>query len=86
MANVLMAIESTVKHSTLTISIAAGVKIAEIATALVDKPIIRVMPIRGSDCEGASAMFATTGKAYDGQGNENILIRWQGGLLSITRI
>ena len=33
MANVLMAIESAVKHNTLTISIAAGVKIAEIATA-----------------------------------------------------
>jgi pyrroline-5-carboxylate reductase len=59
MANVLMAIESTVRHSTLTISIAAGVKIAEIATALVDKPIIRVMPNTPALIgEGASAMFA----------------------------
>ena len=59
MANVLMAIESTVKHSTLTISIAAGVKIAEIATALSDKPIIRVMPNTPALIgEGASAMFA----------------------------
>jgi len=59
MANVLMAIESTVRHSTLTISIAAGVKIDEIATALVDKPIIRVMPNTPALIgEGASAMFA----------------------------
>jgi pyrroline-5-carboxylate reductase len=59
MANVLMAIESTVRHSTLTISIAAGVKIAEIATALVDKPIIRVMPNTPALIgEGASAIFA----------------------------
>ena len=44
MANVLLAIESTVRHSTLVISIAAGVKIDEITAALNDKPIIRVMP------------------------------------------
>jgi pyrroline-5-carboxylate reductase len=59
MANVLFAIESTVKYSTLTISIAAGVKIAEIATALGDKPIIRVMPNTPALIgEGASALFA----------------------------
>jgi pyrroline-5-carboxylate reductase len=59
MANVLFAIESTVKYSTLTISIAAGVKIAEIATALGDKPIIRVMPNTPALIgEGATAMFA----------------------------
>jgi pyrroline-5-carboxylate reductase len=59
MANVLMAIESAVRSSTLTISIAAGVKIAEIATALGDKPIIRVMPNTPALIgEGASAMFA----------------------------
>jgi pyrroline-5-carboxylate reductase len=59
MANVLMAIESVVRHSTLTISIAAGVKIAEIATALGDKPIIRVMPNTPALIgEGASAIFA----------------------------
>ena len=59
MANVLMAIESVVRHSTLTISIAAGVRIAEIATALGDKPIIRVMPNTPALIgEGASAMFA----------------------------
>ncbi|MGD0078685.1 MAG: NAD(P)-binding domain-containing protein, partial [Sedimentisphaerales bacterium] len=59
MANVLMAIESAVRHSTLTISIAAGVKIAEIATSLGDKPIIRVMPNTPALIgEGASAMFA----------------------------
>jgi pyrroline-5-carboxylate reductase len=59
MANVLMAIESAVRNSTLTISIAAGVKIAEIATALVDKPIIRVMPNTPALIgEGASAIFA----------------------------
>src|SRR5271157_5802300 len=34
MANVLLAIESTVRYSTLVISIAAGVKIDEIAAAL----------------------------------------------------
>jgi pyrroline-5-carboxylate reductase len=61
MANVLMAIESTVKASTLTISIAAGVKIAEIATALVDRPIIRVMPNTPALIgEGASGMFANS--------------------------
>ncbi len=59
MANVLMAIESAVRHSTLTISIAAGVRIAEIATALGDKPIIRVMPNTPALIgEGASAIFA----------------------------
>ena len=59
MANVLMAIESAVRHSTLTISIAAGVRIAEIATALGDKPIIRVMPNTPALIgEGASALFA----------------------------
>jgi pyrroline-5-carboxylate reductase len=61
MANVLMTIESVVRHSTLTISIAAGVRIAEIAAALGDKPIIRVMPNTPALIgEGASAIFANS--------------------------
>jgi pyrroline-5-carboxylate reductase len=59
MADVLMTIESAVRHSTLTISIAAGVRVAEIAAALGDKPIIRVMPNTPALIgEGASALFA----------------------------
>ena len=59
MPNVLLAIESTVKSGTLVISIAAGVKIDEIAAALNDKPIIRVMPNTPALIgEGASALFA----------------------------
>ena len=61
MANVLMTIESTVKYSTLVISIAAGVRIAEITAALGDKPIIRVMPNTPALIgEGASALFANS--------------------------
>ena len=59
MADVLLTIESVVRSSTLVISIAAGVKVAEIAAALGDVPIVRVMPntpaLMG---EGASALFA----------------------------
>jgi len=59
MANVLLAIDTTVRHSTLTISVAAGVKIAEITAALGDKPVIRVMPNTPALIgEGASALFA----------------------------
>ena len=61
MADVLMAIESAVRHSTLIISIAAGVRIAEITAALGDKPIIRVMPNTPALIgEGASALFANS--------------------------
>jgi pyrroline-5-carboxylate reductase len=59
MANALLAIESTVRYSTLVISIAAGVTVAEIAAGLGDKPIIRVMPNTPALIgEGASAIFA----------------------------
>jgi pyrroline-5-carboxylate reductase len=61
MAELLLTIESTVRYSTLTISIAAGVRISEIAAALGDKPIIRVMPNTPALIgEGASALFANT--------------------------
>ena len=61
MVNVLLAIESTVRYSTLVISIAAGVKVAEIAAGLGDKPIIRVMPNTPALIgEGASAIFANS--------------------------
>ena len=63
MADVLLTIESAVRHSTLVISIAAGVKVAEIAAALGDMPIIRVMPNTPALIgEGASALFANTGQ------------------------
>jgi pyrroline-5-carboxylate reductase len=61
MANVLLSIEPSVRASTLVISIAAGVKIAEIAAALHDMPIIRVMPNTPALIgEGASALFANS--------------------------
>lgn len=61
MANVLLAIETTVRNSTLVISIAAGVKIDEIAAALNDKAIIRVMPNTPALIgEGASALYANS--------------------------
>lgn len=59
MANVLFAIESAVRDSTLVISIAAGIKIDEITAGIGDKPIIRVMPNTPALIgEGASALFA----------------------------
>jgi pyrroline-5-carboxylate reductase len=59
MADVLLTIESVVRHSTLVISIAAGVRTAEITAALGDIPIIRVMPNTPALIgEGASALFA----------------------------
>jgi pyrroline-5-carboxylate reductase len=61
MANVILSIEPTVRASTLIISIAAGVKIAEITAALHDNPIIRVMPNTPALIgEGASALFANS--------------------------
>jgi pyrroline-5-carboxylate reductase len=61
MANVLLAIEPVVRYNTLVISIAAGVRINEIAAALGDKPIIRVMPNTPALIgEGASALFANS--------------------------
>ena len=61
MADVLMTIESAVRHSTLIISIAAGVRVDEIAAALGDIPIIRVMPNTPALIgEGASALFANS--------------------------
>jgi pyrroline-5-carboxylate reductase len=59
MANVLFAIESAVRYNTLVISIAAGIRIAELDVTLGDKPIIRVMPNTPALIgEGASALFA----------------------------
>jgi pyrroline-5-carboxylate reductase len=61
MANVILAIEPSVRASTLVISIAAGVKISEISAALHDNPIIRVMPNTPALIgEGASALFANS--------------------------
>lgn len=61
MADVLLTIESVVRHGTLIISIAAGVRIAEITAALGDRPIIRVMPNTPALIgEGAIALFANT--------------------------
>ncbi len=61
MADVLLTIEPSIRYSTLIISIAAGVKVAEIAAALGDKPIIRVMPNTPALIgEGASALFANS--------------------------
>jgi pyrroline-5-carboxylate reductase len=60
MTNVLLAIsESAIRRGALVISIAAGVRIAEIEAAIGDKPIIRVMPNTPALIgEGASALFA----------------------------
>jgi len=59
MDDVLHAITGTVRHSTLIISIAAGVRISRIASTLGDIPIIRVMPNTPALIgEGASALFA----------------------------
>jgi pyrroline-5-carboxylate reductase len=59
MADILLTIESAVRRSTLVISVAAGVRVAEIAAALGDNPIIRVMPNTPALIgEGASALFA----------------------------
>jgi len=61
MAEALQAIEGHVKHSTLVISIAAGIKIAKIAAVLGDIPIVRVMPNTPAlISEGASALFANS--------------------------
>jgi pyrroline-5-carboxylate reductase len=62
MTNVLLSIsEAAFRHNTLTISIAAGVRIAEIAAAIGDRPIIRVMPNTPALIgEGASALFANS--------------------------
>jgi pyrroline-5-carboxylate reductase len=59
MAEVLEAIKGTVRHSTLIISIAAGIRTAKIAAVLGDMPIVRVMPNTPALIgEGASALFA----------------------------
>jgi len=61
MTEALQAIKGTVKHSTLIISIAAGIRVAKIACALGDIPIIRVMPNTPALIgEGASALFANS--------------------------
>ena len=52
-------IKDSVKAGTLIISIAAGVKIANISAVLGDRPIVRVMPNTPALIgEGASALFA----------------------------
>jgi pyrroline-5-carboxylate reductase len=59
MLEVLQTITGTVRHSTLIISIAAGVRIAKITGVLGDIPVVRVMPnMPALIGEGASALFA----------------------------
>jgi pyrroline-5-carboxylate reductase len=59
MADALQTIKGSVRHSTLIISIAAGIRIAKIAAVLGDMPIVRVMPnMPALIGEGASAIFA----------------------------
>jgi len=59
MAEALQGIKGAVRHSTLVISIAAGIRIAKIAAVLGDVPIVRVMPnMPALIGEGASALFA----------------------------
>jgi len=61
MTEALQAIKGTVKHGTLIISIAAGIRVAKIAGALGDMPIVRVMPNTPALIgEGASALFANS--------------------------
>jgi len=59
MSDALQSIQGSVRAGTLFISIAAGVRVAKIAAALGDVPIIRVMPNTPALVgEGASALFA----------------------------
>jgi pyrroline-5-carboxylate reductase len=63
MPEALQTIKGTVRHGTLIISIAAGIRVAKIAAVLGDIPIVRVMPnMPALIGEGASALFAN-GKA-----------------------
>lgn len=59
MLDVLQTITGTVRHNTLIISIAAGIRIAKITGVLGDFPVVRVMPNTPAlTAEGASALFA----------------------------
>jgi pyrroline-5-carboxylate reductase len=59
MAEALQSIKDTFKSDTLVISIAAGIKLSKIATALGDAAIVRVMPNTPALIgEGASGLFA----------------------------
>ncbi len=59
MAEALQSIKGTIKSNTLIISIAAGIKVSQIAGILGDIAIIRVMPNTPAlISEGASALFA----------------------------
>jgi len=60
MTEALQSIKSAVGTDTLIISIAAGIKVADIAAVLGERPIVRVMPNTPALIgEGASALFAT---------------------------
>lgn len=59
MTEALQSIKDAIKEETLVISIAAGIKTANIAAELGDRPIVRVMPNTPALIgEGASALFA----------------------------
>ena len=59
MTEALESIKGSVKPDTPVISIAAGIKVAQIAKALGDRPIVRVMPNTPALIgQGASALFA----------------------------
>jgi len=59
MTEALQSIKSAVGTDTLVISIAAGIKVADIAAVLGERPIVRVMPNTPALIgEGASALFA----------------------------
>ncbi len=59
MTDALQSIKGTIKTDTLIISIAAGIKVANIAAVLGDMAIVRVMPNTPALIgEGASALFA----------------------------
>jgi pyrroline-5-carboxylate reductase len=61
MVDVLQTITGTVRHNTLIISIAAGIRIARITGVLGDFPVVRAMPnMPALTGEGASALFANT--------------------------
>ena len=80
MAEALESIKGELKKNALVISIAAGVKVATIARAIGDFPIIRAMPNTPALIgEGASALFANNkAKPMLDGGKVHILSGWTG--------